>query len=258
MSHFDKQVFLTNTKEGDEFSFSASETGEYHTDGTVSFNDNGLADYLFLSLKDFASYRFNDDSSVAYLRSEYVGDMDSEGNVAWANEEHSYLDLEPIDGSGLYLKYSLHADISDKALKRINRLLKKHHSQWNPPTIEEILSDESPVVTKSVLNLKEWVAKHQDLSESLFPAHVVVDLNDGFTITDVDDGFQRVKVSGSNYTFKSELHGDTIEHSFDFDEVDQASAIEGFYDSLEEVKETYQDDAPLIIAECYYEKSIHV
>lgn len=86
------------------------------------------------------------------------------------------------------------------------------------------------------------------------PEHIALDLQNGFVMTDVDDGFQRVKVvNDTTFIYRSELSGDTFELTIDVDDIDKDMAISGYYDSVKQVSEHYGEDANMIIAECFYE-----
>ncbi len=88
------------------------------------------------------------------------------------------------------------------------------------------------------------------------PAHVEQDLNSGFTMTDVDDGYQRCKkLSNTTFLFRCDVNGEVYEEEIDTDDIDHEKAINGYYDSVSEVHATYEDSALMIIAECHFEAS---
>jgi hypothetical protein len=95
-----------------------------------------------------------------------------------------------------------------------------------------------------------------------YPSNVISDINDGFEITDEDDGFQRVKIiSDTVFIYKCEFDGETIEMEIDVEKDcdNQEEIIESYYGSLASFKEEFKDDLPsmnMIIAECYFEQSL--
>lgn len=90
--------------------------------------------------------------------------------------------------------------------------------------------------------------------EITIPTNVTDDLENGFIMTDEDDGFQRCKkISETVFEYRCELDGDTFELIIDVDSINHESAISGYYDSIDDVHSEYGDDANMIIAECYFE-----
>lgn len=90
--------------------------------------------------------------------------------------------------------------------------------------------------------------------EDCYPMNVQQDINEGWQITDIDDGYQRVKkLSETVFHYRCELDGSTHAEIIDIEEIDQEDAVSGFYDSVEEVNELYGDSANMIIAECQFE-----
>lgn len=86
------------------------------------------------------------------------------------------------------------------------------------------------------------------------PKHVNDDLANGFIMTDIDDGFQRMKqVNETTFTYRCELNGDTFEETIDVDTIDKEEAISGYYGSVGEVVAEYGESANMIIAECEFE-----
>lgn len=88
------------------------------------------------------------------------------------------------------------------------------------------------------------------------PENVSKDLGSGFVMTDIDDGFQRVKkISDTEFVYRCEIDGDTFEERINVDDIDHEDAISGYYNSIKDVVEEYGDDANMIIAECSFEHS---
>jgi hypothetical protein len=89
------------------------------------------------------------------------------------------------------------------------------------------------------------------------PPHVQKDIDSGYVITDLDDGWQRMKqLSSSTFQYRCELDGKTVEEIIDVDQMETTEheeALEGFYGSVNQVKEIYGKDANQIIAECHFE-----
>jgi hypothetical protein len=89
-----------------------------------------------------------------------------------------------------------------------------------------------------------------------FPDVVKRDVDAGFIISDPDDGWQRYKkLNETTFVFKCEVNGATHEEEINVDDIDHKNAIDGYYDSVNDVIEQYGDDANLIIAECEFENS---
>lgn len=226
MNSLEKYRFVKDTKRGMDFVLSNTLTGTHCNDGSVYLNENGLFQYVFASIEDFALSHFSN-AHVPHLASSYVGQIDDEGNMAWCDEEYSLSELTMVDGSCLYTKYAL-------------------------------ITHDNDIETGAdvIATLEALIVPLNAPSTQQLPLHVQADIDSGYTITDIDDGFQRVKVKGSQYTFKTEQGSDTVELTFDIDEIDHEKAIDGYYDSLDSVKEVYGTDALLIIAECYFEQYI--
>jgi hypothetical protein len=94
------------------------------------------------------------------------------------------------------------------------------------------------------------------MSDFVLPQNVKVDVDNGFFVTDADDGWQRCKrISDTVFVFKCDVNGLTVEEEIDIDNIDKEDAISGFYDSVSEVEDIYGDDANMIIAECEFENS---
>jgi hypothetical protein len=86
------------------------------------------------------------------------------------------------------------------------------------------------------------------------PEHVEKDLNDGFEMTDIDDGFQRCKtLSETTFLFRCDVNDEVFEETIDTDKINQEGAISGYYDSVDDVHDQYAESALMIIAECYFE-----
>ena len=80
------------------------------------------------------------------------------------------------------------------------------------------------------------------------------DLDNGFFITDPDDGYQRCKkLSDTTFHYKAYQTFDDI---ICIDDINQEEAIQGYYGSLAEVHRIYGSSANMIIAECYFENSV--
>lgn len=92
-----------------------------------------------------------------------------------------------------------------------------------------------------------------------YPQSVLDDLADGFAITDADDGFQRFKqLSPSVFHYRCEIHeGETCEAIIDIGLIDQQEAIEGFFDSIDDIYLGFDEAAPRIIGECAFKLANH-
>ena len=90
-----------------------------------------------------------------------------------------------------------------------------------------------------------------------YPAHVTDDLNNGFFMTDIDDGYQRCKkLSDTVYLFRCDVDGEVHEEQIDVTKINHEEAICGYYDSVAElVEEMGQTTANMIIAECHFENN---
>ncbi len=87
------------------------------------------------------------------------------------------------------------------------------------------------------------------------PDNVTKDLEKGFIMTDIDDGYQRCKkVNETTFIYRCEIDGYTLEEMIDVESINKKDAISGFYDSVQDVIDTYGDSANMIIAECAFEK----
>jgi hypothetical protein len=87
-----------------------------------------------------------------------------------------------------------------------------------------------------------------------YPENVQNDVNNGFEVTDEDDGYQRVKkISETVFEFKCDDDGDEFEEVIDVEKIDKLKAISGRYDSLEEIEAEYGVNTNLVIAECEFE-----
>lgn len=137
-------LFLQNTPKGKEFGFNASETGSHNEDGTVTFNDNGQAYYTYQSIEDFANQEFNN-VDVVHLVSSYVGDRTENGQIVWFNTPYKDCELDDEDGSCVYTKPKLYANIDKELLEDINNsdafdllelILKKPELLSEPLTLE--------------------------------------------------------------------------------------------------------------------------
>ena len=94
------------------------------------------------------------------------------------------------------------------------------------------------------------------MNDQNLPSHVMADLNAGFVMTDLDDGFQRcLKSSETVFIYRCDVNDEVHEETIDTDKIDHDEAICGFYDSVDEVRELYGDSALMIIAECYFENN---
>ncbi|MFV8385222.1 hypothetical protein ACNO5E_14130 [Vibrio parahaemolyticus] len=90
------------------------------------------------------------------------------------------------------------------------------------------------------------------------PEHVQRDLNAGYQMTDIDDGFQRcLEVSSTVFEYKCERNGETFEMRVDVSEIDKDEAVSGFYTDEQEVIAEYGSESNMIIAECYFENNIN-
>lgn len=89
------------------------------------------------------------------------------------------------------------------------------------------------------------------------PNHIEEDLVAGFKLTDVDDGYQRCKkISPTTYLYRCDVNGEVYEEEINVDNIDKKEAIQGYYDSLEDLIETHGNNcANMIIAECYFENN---
>jgi hypothetical protein len=89
------------------------------------------------------------------------------------------------------------------------------------------------------------------------PEHVKQDLAAGFIMTDEDDGFQRCKkLSDTVFIYRCDVNGKVHEEEIDINEIDADEAIEGYYDSMEElVEDNGQESANMLIAEFYFENN---
>lgn len=98
-------ALLRTVKKGEDFEFSASETGVYGEDGSVYFNENGKVNYQYDSMEDFiAAHCYH--KSVTHGESYYVGSRDDDGVITWVDEEYPLDSLDPEEnGSSVYLKY---------------------------------------------------------------------------------------------------------------------------------------------------------
>ena len=90
-----------------------------------------------------------------------------------------------------------------------------------------------------------------------FPEHIEQDLVAGFIMTDEGDGFQRCKkLSDTLYLYRCDVNDEVYEEEIDVKQIDAEEAIEGYYDSVEDmIEENGQLDANMLIAECYFEKN---
>lgn len=95
------------------------------------------------------------------------------------------------------------------------------------------------------------------------PANVANDLDNGFQMTDIDDGFQRVRtISKSEFEYRCEFMGNSIEMTIDVntdigDEVE--NIIAPYYGSIDEFNRAFEGDdlgRNMIIAECFFEQSL--
>jgi len=97
-------------------------------------------------------------------------------------------------------------------------------------------------------------------SDNTYPTHVQADLNNGFDLTDPDNGHQRCqKLSDNKFLYRQDVgpytHQITVDMNLMSDD-EQQEAVDGYYADVEEVKETYGDSYLQIIAECYFENNI--
>lgn len=90
------------------------------------------------------------------------------------------------------------------------------------------------------------------------PRNVQLDLDSGFIMTDVDDGFQRCRIiSDTVFEYRCEVHGQEAVEIIDVANIDQEEAVSGYYGSVEEVREEYGKSANMIIAECAFEHGLN-
>ncbi|MFT6906991.1 MAG: hypothetical protein ACJAS1_003665 [Oleiphilaceae bacterium] len=96
--------------------------------------------------------------------------------------------------------------------------------------------------------------------ELIYPANVQADLDNGFRITDTDDGFWRAKThSKTAFQFRVEHDGITYDEMIDLREIDaedKLEAVSPFYNSMKELRSEHGINANFKIAECYFEYNL--
>lgn len=85
------------------------------------------------------------------------------------------------------------------------------------------------------------------------PRNVKLDLDSGFIMTAVDDGFQWCRIiSDSVFEYRSEVRGQEVVEIIDVDDIDHEEAVCGYYGSVEEVRKEY---GKLLMLRCLFQCS---
>lgn len=117
-----------------EFSFAANKTGLVTPFGEVIYDDQGIYDYQFSSLEDFARFIFQGDRNVPYRMSERVGELDYDGSVIFDDGVNKNIPIRQIDGDSVYSVFeTINPQPYVTVVQKHNNtpVVTKHYSQAN-------------------------------------------------------------------------------------------------------------------------------